>query len=96
LGAVQQDSVTLTTDGTVLLFANPDPTPAQDAVVVLYGPATVTGAACTPFSKSWVCPIGDVPTGKGYTLADTGVLNNASASFYRAASADRPIYIQLK
>lgn len=94
--AIQNDPATLTTDGTSVVFTNAAPTTAQDAVVVLYGPVTVSGAACAPFSKSWVCPIGDVVTGQAFPLAYTGILNDASASFYRAASGNRPIYTPLK
>lgn len=93
---IQNDPATLTNDGTALLFTNAAPTIAQDVVVVLYGPATVDLPACAPFSKSWVCPLGDVATGQAPRLSYTGQLNGASVSFYRAGSGDRPIYIQLK
>ncbi|WP_456833707.1 hypothetical protein [Deinococcus sp. UYEF24] len=92
----QSDRATLTTDGTSVLFANPASDVAQDAVVVLYGLVTVTGAPCASFSRRWICPIGDVPGGKGYRLDYTGMLNSMNASFYRAGGGNRPIYIQVK
>jgi len=96
LSAVQGEPATLTTDGATVLLSNPAATVAEDAVVTLFGPVTVVGAKCTPYSKSWICPVGDVPSGKGYRLSITGTLKNASATFYRAGSGDRPVYIQLK
>ena len=96
LATAQGERATLSSDGTSVLFSNPGSSTAEDVSVTLYGPVTVTGAACTPFSKSWICPIGSVPSGKGYRLQFTGPLNNASASFYRAGSGDRPIYIQYR
>ena len=96
LSTVQGTAATLTTDGTSVLFSNPGPQTAEDVSVVLYGPVSVTGAACTLFSRSWVCPIKDVPGGQGYRLAYTGPLNNASGSYYTASDGNRPLYIQLK
>ncbi len=94
--ALQNDPATLTTDGTSVVFSNAAPTPAQDVVVVLYGPATVSGVPCAAFSKSWICPIGDVLTGQAFPLGYTGTLNDASASFYRAGSGNQPLYKHLK
>ncbi|ULH15546.1 hypothetical protein MF271_16800 [Deinococcus sp. KNUC1210] len=96
LSTVQGTAATLSTDGTSVLFSNPGPQAAEDVSVVLYGPVTVTGVTCIPFSRSWICPINDVPVGKAFRLQFTGNLNNASASFYTASSGNRPLYVQLK
>jgi hypothetical protein len=96
LSKVQSEPATLSTDGTAVLFNNPATDTAQNVSVALYGPVTVTGDGCHTYSKSWICAISSVPGGKAYRLQITGMLNNASASFYRAGGGGRPIYIQLK
>ena len=63
LSTGQREQAKLSTDGTSVLFSNPAPTLAEDAVVMLYGPVTVSGAACIPFSKSWA-PTGACRAGR--------------------------------
>ncbi len=79
-----------------------DLSPAYNPDPKLGSTVTANGAACLPAGDhSVACSIGSIPgtvDGKAYSyvIRYTGTLKGASAGFYRAASGNRPIFIQLK
>lgn len=100
----QGEKAILTDTPVGLTLTNGDTIALEGASVTLDGVSTVTGvgASCQPAGQhSIACSIGDIPgtvDGKAYSyvLRYTGALHGASAAFYRAASGNRPIFIQLK
>ncbi len=101
----QGEKAELHRDGASLVFMNADATAAQQVSIQLDGvdSASTGGVACLPAgTRSFKCFVGDVPglapsgLAYSYRVVFTGTLRGANAAFYRAASGNRPILIQLK
>lgn len=94
LQLAQRETASLSRVPGGIVFTNPGPDAAQDVAVLITGTLSPLPAACKVRPSGRVgCELGDVAAGASVAL--TGDVQEASITFYRAASGVRPIYLEL-